>query len=129
MLVGWGTSPYVTEYTSKGEVVFDAHLPHGGENYRALRLPWVGRPAEPPVLVYRHTGGQRVVYASWNGATEVARWRLETRTLAGVLTVADAVPRSGFETQLPVPYGAKTAVVAGLDLHGQELGRSKVIRV
>jgi hypothetical protein len=129
VLVGWGTSPYVTEYTSKGEVVFDAHLPHGGENYRTLRLPWVGRPAEPPMLVYRHTGGQRVVYASWNGATEVTHWQLETRTLAGAFAVASTLPRSGFETQLPVPYGAKDAVVAGLDRHGTELGRSNVIRV
>jgi hypothetical protein len=129
VLVGWGTAPYVTEYASNGDVVFDAHLPHGGENYRTLRHPWVGRPAESPTPVYKYMDGHGLVYASWNGATEVTHWRLETGTLAGALAPASTVPRSGFETQLPVPAGAKVAVAAALDRHGKELGRSQPIRV
>ena len=33
-----------------GRVLFDATLPHGGQSYRALRFPWVGRPAARPAL-------------------------------------------------------------------------------
>ncbi|HEX3805983.1 MAG TPA: arylsulfotransferase family protein [Gaiellaceae bacterium] len=129
VLVGWGSSPWVTEYTSDGEVVFDAHLPHGGENYRAIRQPWVGRPSEPPTAIYRYLHGHGLVYASWNGATEVTHWRLETGTRVGALTGSSTVPRSGFETQLPVPAGAKVAIATALDRHGKELGRSQSIRV
>jgi len=130
VLVGWGTSPYMTEYTAHGDVVFDAHLPHGGENYRTLRQVWVGQPSEPPTVVYKLVQGQRVVYVSWNGATEVVRWRLDTGTRDSALTPALHVPRAGFETQIVVPdNGTKYAAVVGLDRHGKPLGSSHVIRV
>ena len=32
------------EYTHDGELVFDAHLPKGGQNYRVLKMPWRGHP-------------------------------------------------------------------------------------
>ena len=48
VLVGWGTAPWLSEYTRGGALVFDAHLPHGGQNYRVLKFPWHGRPTEPP---------------------------------------------------------------------------------
>ena len=97
VLVGWGTSPYITEYDAKGGVVFDAHLPYGGENYRVLREPWVGRPAEPPAAVYRYVKGQGSIYASWNGATEVASWRLDTGATARSMANGGKTLRSGFE--------------------------------
>lgn len=115
MFVGWGGSPFVTEFAPDGAIVFDARLPRGGQSYRAFRSPWRGRPARPPDLVA--AGG--IAYASWNGATDVASWRLvedgrETQT----------VPRDGFETVLrPSPSAARIAVLA-LDAHGAVLGRS-----
>ena len=129
VLVGWGSAPYVTEYTRNGHVVFDAHLPHGGENYRVLRQPWVGRPAQPPDLVYRREAGHKMVYASWNGATEIASWRLDSGPTQGKIAEGSKTRRTGFETVIPVPTASKYAFVAALDRHGKELGRSKVIRV
>ena len=129
VLVGWGTTPYVTEYTPDGHVVFDAHLPYGGENYRTLRVPWVGRPTQPPTAVYRHAAGSRSVYVSWNGATEVKTWRLDTGAKPGALSDGPKAPRVSFETELPVPSGAKYATAVALDKDGKELGRSQVIRV
>src|SRR5207302_2564821 len=76
MLVGWGTEPYLTEFAADGTIRFDAKLPDGSQNYRSLRFPWVGRPTEPPRLVARSTAAGPTVYASWNGATEVAAWQL-----------------------------------------------------
>ena len=129
VFVGWGSSPFVTEYTRNGHVVFDAHLPHGGENYRALRQTWVGRPATPPDLVYRRTEGHPTVYASWNGATEVASWLLHSGPKGSAPTAGARTPRSGFETAIAVPTGHKLAFAAALDRYGKELGRSKVIKV
>jgi hypothetical protein len=53
------------------------------------------------------------VYASWNGATEVARWQ------AGWTRVS----RSGFETKIPVS-GAGPFVVRALDARGRVLGKA-----
>jgi Arylsulfotransferase (ASST) len=111
-LVGWGTDPHLTEFAAGGAVRFDATLPHGGENYRTLRFPWQGRPAEKPAAVVRGS----TMYASWNGATEVAAWRVEPG--------GPTVPRRGFETALPLPPGARSAQAVALDAHGRVLGRS-----
>ena len=42
------TSPYFSEHTDGGRLVFDAAMPDGGENYRVLRFPWRGTPYYPP---------------------------------------------------------------------------------
>jgi len=111
-LVGWGTDPHFTEFAADGAVRLDATLPHGGENYRTLRFAWRGRPEDQPAAVVRGS----TMYASWNGATEVASWRTEP----GGATVA----RSGFETALPLPAGARSVHAVALDVHGRVLGRS-----
>lgn len=115
MFVGWGGSPFVTEFAADGTVVFDARLPRGGQSYRAFRAPWIGKPTGPPALVSAHGSA----YVSWNGATEVTSWRLvedgrETQT----------VPRTGFETQLHPAATTKRATVIALDARGAELGRT-----
>lgn len=106
VLVGWGTDPHATEFAADGTVELDATLPHGGENYRALRFPWRGRPREEPAVVVRGS----TVYASWNGATEVAAWRIDPG--------GDAVPRTGFETALPLRPGR----IVALDARTRALG-------
>ncbi len=106
VLVGWGTDPHFTEYTAGGAVALDAMLPHGGENYRTLRFPWRGRPRDQPVAVRRGT----TVYASWNGATDVAAWKIEPG--------GPTVTRTGFETALP----AQAGTVVALDARGRALG-------
>ena len=123
-LVGWGTAPYLTEYTRDGAVVFDARLPKGGQNYRVLKMPWVGRPTEPPRAAIRYENGRRYVYASWNGATEVHGWQVEAghgTSLAG----AGTHPRAGFETRILLPRGTRNVRVTGVDRHGHALGTSK----
>jgi hypothetical protein len=113
-LVGWGTDPHLTEYGADGVVRLDAALPHGGQNYRTLRFRWHGRPTGPPAAVVRGS----TMYASWNGATEVAAWKVEPG--------GAAVPRQGFETALSLPPGARSVQAVALDVHGRVLGRSPV---
>ena len=128
MLVGWGSTPYFTEFGPRGDVRFDAKLPNGGQTYRALRFPWAGRPTLPPAFVTRPSPSGRIGFASWNGATEVASWQLLTGAAAGALVAGLTKPRQGFETRLPIPRGTRYAAVAALDAAGNELGRSKTIR-
>ena len=129
MMIGWGSEPYFTEFGPNGDVALDVRLPKGGMNYRAFRLPWHGRPSLPPTAVYRYARGKGTVYVSWNGATEVAAWRLDSGPRAGALRVGRAVAREGFETALRTTPGDKVARAVALDASGLVLGRSKPVRV
>jgi Arylsulfotransferase (ASST) len=123
VFVGWGGAPYVTEFTPNGTIAFDARLPHGGQSYRAFRFPWVGRPADRPVLAPRPP----VVYASWNGATEVASWQLLQGPSASALQGGPHVARTGFETMLTPAAQARSVAVVALDAAGAPLGTSVTV--
>jgi hypothetical protein len=129
VVVGWGGIPYVTEFHRNGGVRFDARLPAGGMNYRAFRLPWVGRPQDPPRLVSHRAAGRRRLYVSWNGATEVAAWRLEAGSGPDDLQAVVTKPKKGFETSLPIPPSGQVAVAVALGAQGRELSRSKPLRL
>ena len=129
VVVGWGALPYITEFQRNGQVRFDARLPAGGMNYRAFRFPWRGRPQEPPRLVSRAASGRRALYASWNGATEVDRWRLEAGPGRDDLEPVLTRPKQGFETSLPLAAGGGFRVAVALDAQGRVLGRSNALRL
>jgi hypothetical protein len=102
-LVGWGESPWVTEYGPGGQLLFDAHMPRSYQSYRAYRQQWSAQPATPPAIAAASSRGTAVVYASWNGATTVASWRvLAGRSRTSLSPVASA-PRSDFETAIRLP--------------------------
>jgi hypothetical protein len=107
--VGFGAEPWFTQFDAGGRVVFDARLPIDDGSYRTYRFPWRARPASSPVAVLR----DGFVYASWNGATGVARWQVGGARVA----------RSGFETKIPVS-GAGPFVVRALDARGRVLGKA-----
>lgn len=124
-VVGWGQKPWATEYASNGTIVFDAHLPSLEQSYRALRFEWHATPATPPkIAVQPEGGGKLVVYASWNGATEVASWQVlegdSTTTMAPVATAA----RSGFETAIAAPATGKLIEAQALNAAGAVIGTS-----
>jgi Arylsulfotransferase (ASST) len=126
-MVGWGQAGYFSQIDGAGQVLFNAHLPPDWETYRAYAMPWSGQPAEPPaVAVAGAAGGQTVAYASWNGATEVASWRVLAGPSPASLTPVVAGPRSGFETALALPAGVDAAYVAvqALDASGTVMASS-----
>jgi hypothetical protein len=129
VMIGWGSEPYLTEFGPNGSIELDVRLPDGGMNYRAFRLPWHARPFLPPKAVYRFAKGHGTVYVSWNGATEVASWRLDSGPRPATLRPGAAVARQGFETALRTTPGDKWARATALDSAGQVLGRSKAIRI
>ncbi|MFD0902108.1 arylsulfotransferase family protein [Actinomadura sediminis] len=121
VLLGYGSTASVIEYTPSGEVVLE--LKTGQSSYRAYRHEWTARPGTPPLLAARSTASGMRLYASWNGATEVAAWRFLTGPESSRLTTAATVRRAGFETSAHVKRAA-TAVAVALDANGAELARS-----
>jgi len=120
VLVGWGSNPYVTEFDRAGNVLLDLRFGVGEvDSYRAYRAGWVGHPTERPAVALE----QGRAYVSWNGATEVRRWRVLDP--AGK-TLAEAAKR-GLETTIAVP-GAAAVRVEALGADGRELGRSALTR-
>ena len=68
--------------------------------YRAFRFPWSATPAAPPAIALKATGAATTtVYASWNGATGVAAWRVlggaTPASLTALATVAVERLRDG----------------------------------
>jgi hypothetical protein len=125
--VGFGGLPNFTEYDSHGQIVYDARFPAGENSYRVYRQPWSGQPSEPPAIAASATGATTTVYASWNGATDVASWQLLAGSSSTQLTPVSTTPRSGFETTIATPAAAYVQVRA-LSTSGKALGTSKAIR-
>jgi hypothetical protein len=124
--VGWGQQPYFTEFDPRGRIVFDGRFIDANTSYRVYRLRWQGAPATTPALAASNSGSSTTVYASWNGATRVASWRVLGGKTASGLSVIRSVPKRGFETVLTVngqPYVAVQALAA----NGRVLGTSKTV--
>jgi hypothetical protein len=69
-----------------------------------------------------------VVYASWNGATEVARWQVLEGPNPVTLNPTAAAPRNGFETAIGVRTTQPLVAVRALDASGLDLGTSVAVQ-
>jgi len=130
VLVGWGNLPYFSQFTAEGALILDGQFPVGDQSYRAFTAAWTGHPADEPAAAARvNPAGGSVVYASWNGATEVNTWTVGAGKTADALARVGSQPRSGFETVITVnsegPYFAVKAIDAGNHI----LGRSAAVRI
>ncbi|HEY5296153.1 MAG TPA: arylsulfotransferase family protein, partial [Gaiellaceae bacterium] len=129
MLVGWGTEPYFTEFGPAGDVRLDAKFDGNAWNYRAFRDVWVGHPTTKPAVAALKQNGKVTVYASWNGSTETAYWRVAaglTRTGLQTVKTVTAVP---FETVVPVAVRPAFISVTALDGSRKPLATSPVVTV
>ena len=125
--IGWGQEPDFSEFNAAGTLLFDAHFPVHEQSYRSFRFAWMGTPAHPPAFAFT-PGAPRsgVLYASWNGATQVAAWRVLAGAHPSALKAVAEAPRTGFETsiQLPTPTPGPYLAVQALDAGGRVLGTS-----
>ncbi len=130
MFVGWGAQPYFSEFNSAGQLLYDAHLHGSYESYRAYRFPWTGAPSEPPALAASApvAATPTTVYASWNGDTRTASWRLLAGPSPAQLAPVANAAKSGFETVLIAPGPEPYVAVQALDGSGAVLGTSHVIK-
>ncbi|AGS33694.1 Arylsulfotransferase [Corynebacterium maris DSM 45190] len=121
VMVGWGYEPFFTQYTPDGEVTIDVdHSPY--INYRSyISEDWTGTPQEAPALAVEGDS----VFVSWNGATEVAQWRLFSGADEENTEFREVADWDGFETELSAPNDDYIAVQA-LDDNGDVLAASYI---
>jgi hypothetical protein len=129
-LVNWGTTGRITQMTRTGRVKFRVRL-HDC-TYRAVRADgWRGRPSgRPRILARRGRSGAVHVWASWNGATEIRRWRV----LAGDDPTALTPVRGGFrfadlETRMRLRVASSHVAAQALDASGTVLGTSGTVQI
>lgn len=120
VVIGWGALPSFTEYSADGEVLRDGTV-GADSNYRAYLSEWEATPSEPPAADMKTEDDQTTVHASWNGATEVAQWRVLGGPDTGARTELATAERAGFETAIPVPEDADNVIVEALDEDGEVL--------
>ncbi len=128
VFVGWGTEPYLSEYSSSGKLLLEGEFPRPDLSYRATLEQWVGLPLTLPAAAARRTNaGKTTVYASWNGATAVVSWRVLAGSGAGSAGVVRSAARSGFETAIARAAGATLATRSqALDASGRVIGSSRL---
>jgi hypothetical protein len=129
-MVGWGEVPYLSEFGTAGQLLFDAHLPSGYESYRVYRLPWTGHSGARPALSAARAGSTETLYASWNGASALAAWRvLAGASPATLAPLGASVARTGFETAIALAHGTGPFVaVQALDAAGAVIGVSAAVK-
>jgi hypothetical protein len=108
VLIGYGYTGALTEFSKGGEVLCDAYLGPSSrfssgdvQSYRDLKFNWTGIPLTPPDVVMQ----DGTISVSWLGSTEVRSWRLEHAYeedggYRGVLGFA----KTGFETKFDLPF-------------------------
>ncbi len=130
VFVGWGSEPYFSEFGSAGQLLYDAHWHGSYQTYRAYRLPWSATPATPPSIAASAASATAPVsvYASWNGATEIASWRVLAGPSPTQLTPVASAAKSGFETTLATPGPAAYVAVQALNGAGAVIGTSPTIK-
>jgi len=124
--VGWGEQPYFSEYDPHGRLIFDAHFVDANASYRAYRLPWSATPTTPPAIAY--TGGRKpIVYASWNGATDVTSWRVLGGESTSAMRAVATTRKTWFETYIPLRPLPSYIAVQALDKSGHVLATSPAV--
>ena len=125
-LIGWGDVPEVTEYAPNGTARMDLSLTNW--SYRAFRFPWIGQPLTRPAVAAHRTGPGTLLWASWNGSTEVEAWRvvaeIGTRDL---VPVTGPERKTGFETAISLRRSYPSLAVQALNAQGAVLSTSRPV--
>jgi hypothetical protein len=129
-LMGYGGLPNFTEYDSAGHVLLDGTLGKNVQDFRTYLFPWSGQPTSAPsVLAAPGAGGTIAVSVSWNGATQVASWRVLAGASTGALTpVATAAKAVAFQTTIAAPSAGPYVAVQALNAAGAVIGTSATIK-
>ena len=87
----------------------------------------MGRPTTKAAIAITHTpSGRTSVYASWNGATEIARWQVLGGPDASHLVPLATAAKTGFETAIPLPTSPSYLTVRAVSSSGAALGSSPI---
>ncbi|KUJ17741.1 uncharacterized protein LY89DRAFT_684698 [Mollisia scopiformis] len=135
VLLGFGYNAAWTEFTPEGEPLCDVHIGSqktfntgAVQTYKVLKHSWTGRPTTKPAV--KSLDG--AIYMSWNGATEIANWVLQSSSDGGLevksLVDVEMMPKTGFETKANIDCHRWHYVRAiAIDAKGQTLGVSEMV--
>jgi hypothetical protein len=122
--ISWGSQPFFSEVSKTGKVLLDAAWPNPNVNYRVYVQKWTGTPSFAPNGAVRTSHGKTTVYASWDGATQVASWRVLAGKDANHLATVATKAKNGFETAIVLTSSFKKYKVQALDAKGHVLRTS-----
>jgi hypothetical protein len=129
VFVGWGRALDISEFSKDGDLLFDLSLPPDNRSYRAFRFPWSAYPSDQPAAAAERASQNEVrLYASWNGATEVATWEALAGPSPDRLESVGSIPRDGFETSMMVRTSDLYVAARAKHSSGRVLGTSRPIR-
>ena len=130
VFVGWGSAPVYSEFDRDGQLLFNAAFPTESESYRAFRFLWSGQPTVDPAIVAERGAEDEVkIYASWNGATEVATWQVLAGTDPNELEPLGSAPRRGFETVITLRTSEPYVGLKAMNGSGKVLGTTRSIKL
>ncbi|KAJ5637448.1 hypothetical protein N7490_007327 [Penicillium lividum] len=131
VLVAWGHCAAFTEFSSDGEMLCDTHFAPSNwfqlgqaVSYRIAKGSWVGQANTNPTGVVAGSS----VFVSWNGATEVAAWRIELWDGVNMKDMKfhpqNMIKKEGFESEIKLPSNRPHVYfrVAALNNRGELLG-------
>lgn len=133
VFAGWSAQGYHSEFTEDGEVVMEARfISDRYSSYRSYKSEWTGRPTTVPDIKSMAFGSTTsdittTVWASWNGATEVASWNFYARASEDSNPVLlGNVAKTGFETMFMATGYMGWVTAEALDADGNSLSESEV---
>jgi hypothetical protein len=127
-LLGYGRLPNFTEFDATGHVLLDGTLGKQVQNFKTFLSPWSGQPASVPALKAGTKAGALDVAVSWNGATEVASWRVLAGASPSALAPVASAAKNGFETAISAPGPGPYVAVQALDRSGTVLAVSATVK-
>ena len=132
--IGWGGNRGFSQYSQSNELLLHAEIANSATptwSYRTFKAPWFARPTtQPDLYTYSWTCSWKTsMYASWNGATDVASWRFYGSSSSdGGFEKLTVVGKDGFETRATARVFAAYVYVEALRRDGSVLGRSGTVR-
>jgi hypothetical protein len=128
-LMGYGGLPNFTEHSPSGAVLLDGTLGKNVQDFRTYLSPWSAHPTTTPSLAVQSRGADALTLdASWNGATEVASWRVLAGASPTSLAPVASAARSGFQTSIAVTSMPAFLAVQALNGAGAVIGLSPTIK-
>ncbi len=110
-------------------MLLDGTLGKEVQNFRTYLSPWSATPGGRPSLAVKSAGSGAVSAAvSWNGATDVASWRVLAGASPSSLAPVATATKSGFEAKLTVHTAGPYVAVQALDGSGAVLGTSATVK-
>jgi hypothetical protein len=127
--LGYGQLPNFTEFNAAGQVLLDGTLGKNVQSFRTLLYPWSAQPKTEPALVVASAGGGELkVAASWNGASNVAAWRMLAGSSPSTLIAVASARAAGFQTSITAHAAGPFVAVQALDGAGAALATSATLK-